>query len=457
MKRILITRLCILIACVFLFPLSTPVVAQAKYKYSYIFRADDLKIGLVDPVNLNAPIEVHTLNVPSDSALIDVIVSPNGQLLALHSITESSTPPRKSRIRLLNVISGEMREVAQGYFLSSWSGIGILEPESDIKWSPDSHYVALAMSQPGPVNLYVYSLADGSLVNLTNDQANHYRFTWSKDSTRIVAGSELCPEAQPCTRKIEVFDAAQKTRETTLDVSYFQDTPGFALCAFRWSPDRHYISFVTGCSSLFSLTKEVYVWDVVQGSVTQVTNFTVEASKRKIDVNYTLGKYDTIWADPQTLVIGAIFSDNPDTASTQTLMFHLPSKTITVLSMAAVEGWTANPVSGELAFRTIPAISSLGGFRSQTSSVQIGAVSGKTLKIAINAASISGVEGCDLAWSPDGAILSYTIRGASCTEDKVQGFGFIDKATGNVRRRMFSAAEQTDIDFFYPRGWVVAK
>ena len=446
---------CLWVAITFIAP-SGNATASGKYKYAFLSVNDNkqAELGIIDASSPQAPAEMRPLETPPQSIISYALGSPNGEWIAFFIFSYKA---HLDTVRLLNLTSGETRDIATGSFPYSWELRGFSGPDQDIVWSPDSRHLALNMVQSGNLDVFIYSLADSRLIDLTStEQSSHFRVAWSQNSKQIATVSEYCPNPNKCVHKLEAFDIATKAQTSSVDISdrsIGSGALGTVACNFNWSPDGRYVSFVSACNTLVTRPEEVYLWDMAQSNISQVTNFTVEYSKDKA-TQYIFSDYAMFWYDAGTLLIGASFSNDPSTVHTQTVMYQLPSKSIIEISSGTADEWIEEPVSKTLAFRNIPI--RLVGNGAQNSSLQTGSIQGNTLqsKTSLNAG--AAFQHCNLAWSPDSFFLAYSLRPNSCV-DKPERIGFLERTTGKAIEHVLSPTEQPGSDGVLPIGWVETK
>lgn len=151
--------------------------------------------------------------------------------------------------------------------------------------------------------------------------------------------------------------------------------------------------------------------------------------------------FETFWYDDDALIIG-VTHRRTGADFNQTIIYHPSDGTSAVLSDFMTRAWARNPVTGLLAFRAF----TTSGFEPVNASIKLATYQNDTLTVDTTLPS-----GCDLAWSPDGATLAYTLRGAGrndCTQP-VTALAFYDVAAGTT--------QQVDVSGYQtmiPVGWV---
>jgi hypothetical protein len=90
MKSVVVFLLSILLALGFSLPSPVPAAAYAGYQYAFAFRSDEVKIGVIDPTNPDAPFQLRTLSSSSGMTVSTSLpLSPSGQWLAIQMISYS--------------------------------------------------------------------------------------------------------------------------------------------------------------------------------------------------------------------------------------------------------------------------------------------------------------------------------------------------------------------------------
>ncbi|MBC8099988.1 MAG: hypothetical protein H7Y11_11145 [Armatimonadetes bacterium] len=79
---------------------------------------------------------------------------------------------------------------------------------------------------------------------------------------------------------------------------------------------------------------------------------------------------------------------------------------------------------------------------------------GNALTAASFAPAITAPSGCNLAWSPDGATLAYTVHPDNNCDASVEKIVFVDAATGAITEHVVPIS--TAGTRVLPVGWVVA-
>ena len=453
-------RLCVILGCI-TFGLSS-VTAQITYVYTYIAVTPNgqTKFVAVDPHSASSAGKQQDMQVPAGwlPPAYPASVSPDGKwtLLAFEA-----NDLRSLWVRLINVGSGETRDILQGFLASRPTGFG--GSLQNVAWSPDGQYVALNMSQTASgadLEVFIYSLGDYKLTNLTNDDKEQFHIAWSSDSSHIVTLSEDCrSQTEPSTcrsRTLDTFSLSTQTPETSLDLvksGFGPATQGAIACELEWSPSGRLVAFVSGCDDFVTeVPKEVYLWDIKQGGITPVTHFTTDLQKN--GAVFLRGTYHLAWLDANNLLIGAHYQGIPDVTNAQSVTYSVGTGAVTTLSQETVEEWAINPISKEIATRSVPPISIITGEEKITGTIGISAYNiAPTGTLSNLSAGTQSVLGCNLSWTPDGGILAYTTTPSGRCDDLTQAIIFVDATTKTSQQHTPAFEQGTTI---IPIGWMVA-
>lgn len=436
------------LACFCLLPLlllsgnlaGAPVYAQPAQSFHYAYVQQEAPGGyilrLINPADPSPTAVDMPLSLPPGNTIAEASASPNGEWIDM-IVGEQGT----FYIYLMNMLTGETRKVIP---------ISII---GKVIWSPDSRYLAFNATDaqtPSPsLASYIYTIgtsietSDLTYVTGGSKDIAPYDLIWSHDGSQLAVASRHCLQ-NSCQGLIQIFDIPAGTLHTSTDFNTFGDI----MCGFTWSPDGRYLTFIFSCGSGIGMSlspyiSDVFTWDTKVHHIARVTTFTqIVSSSENIDPLITFaGGYDLIWYDSQHLLISLSsgrFRDaigfDYNTLQLRTTIYH-PDGSSKKLSDYLFGSWVLNPVFQELALiektlvHYIPSDSNMQLLKPQDATVQIATFDGASLHI-----SHTGPAGCDLSWSPDGAILAYTNRGIpfDTCGDLVQGFIFIDRVTGQI-------------------------
>jgi WD40-like Beta Propeller Repeat len=218
----------------------SPVQAQQAYHYAYFKVSqfgESVELNIVNQTGTSVRRQAYPL--PSGLVIstpqLQSLVSPNGEWIASPLFSIDNT---RLVIQIYNPVSGEARQVIEGY---------ITRKGDSVAWSPDSRYLALVVGQgTGSLELFVYSIADGSLTNLTNDDFDQSDVAWWPDSSRIATFMRPCTVNISCVEQLEVYELRSRSRTASIDLSSLPIL-GHSACNPKISPDGQYIAFISNC------------------------------------------------------------------------------------------------------------------------------------------------------------------------------------------------------------------
>lgn len=434
-----------LIVTIGMFDISSFIVAQSTYHYAYaVEERGELTIRVVDPLSPQYPSDLMTTSIPDNMGLIAVYPSPDGQWMAL-----AFSGGYQSLIRLINAVTLATNDITGIAFYSE--SLSQLEEWTVLLWSPDSkRFTFNTFHTNGDVwwtDIFVYTVSNGSLINLTADNALQYDTVWKPDSSQLIAFTDDCTTT--CISTLDVYNIATNTRQNSIDISSITQGggTGAAICNLAWSQDGLYISLMAGCDTTAYGIREIYVINALQGTITPVTSFTSQFTSPD-PFAIAFADYATIWYDAQTLLIGTKFA-NPETQGTLTQLYKFPALTPSILNAEMAQAWTQAPTSQKLAFRSVTV--NLPSLLTQDAVVKIATLDSNSMLTDL----YSGVAGCDLSWSPDGAFLAYTDKGtpfAGC-DFGTQKLIFVD-SNGQPGEHIIYPREATTIERLYAIGWI---
>ncbi len=93
-------------------------------------------------------------------------------------------------------------------------------------WSPDGRRIAFNSDRTGQMNIWLYSLTDGSTRQLTQGPGGDFQPNWSPDGTRIAFFSSRAGNVDIWTVEVETGKLAQLTRTPSIDVNPFFSPDG---------------------------------------------------------------------------------------------------------------------------------------------------------------------------------------------------------------------------------------
>lgn len=209
----------------------------------------DFRIWKLDTASGKAaPVEIARRGVPAgpgvqhltiNNSVREFALSPDGKKLAFTSHGEVFAAPAKDggdAVRLTRTPAAE----------------------SQLAWAPDSKRLVYVSARHGAYQLYLYD------------------FATSKESQLTTAGPDGAPRFSPDGkliafvrdgRELRVFDVAGK-QERAIASGYFDKAPLLDADAFAWSPDSHWLAYVTLSSKSF---EDVFVAPSAGGKSEPVT------------------------------------------------------------------------------------------------------------------------------------------------------------------------------------------
>ncbi|MCZ6834943.1 MAG: S9 family peptidase [Planctomycetota bacterium] len=241
-----------------------------------VFGASTLTLAAGEPLSLENMTLLHSVGSPN--------LSPDGLTIALSvSAFDAATQSMKSGIELIDVASGERRDLVQG---------------SSPQWSSDGRRLAYTGSHDGQRGLWVIDVARGDKTFITSiNRTDHFlghrsrkNWSWSPDGKWIAyIGAE--PDVnEDSGSDVQVFTRTlYKTRTGFSDNRNVHvwvastDGQGEATCltpgdydehSLSWSPDSKTIAFSSNRSDEpdHNYRDDIYTIDIASGKVTQVTD-----------------------------------------------------------------------------------------------------------------------------------------------------------------------------------------
>ncbi len=428
--------------------------AQSTYWYGYLRVTNYGSVAelfVVDPMNPEAAPQQRSFSIPNGwilgSPVLPSALSPNGEWFATLLAPPSGGP---GLIQITNLVSGDIRRVIEGHILSHGRSMA---------WSPDGDNLALNITQGNEdLDIFVYSLADGQLSNLTNDNFDQQDITWSSDSSQIMTFTRPCAADTACASQLQVFDVQRRGLVNSVDLS---DIPllGSAACNALLSPDRRYISFISNCgfglAGMGDFPSEIHLWELQTGRLIQVTEFSAEAQSSQ---QLFRAFYNQTWLDNQMLLIGINYQISGGQIHHQLLAYDVADETQNVLS-TAFAGYRINPLFQQLVVWNYALPDNTISLQGQTNLFGFAPLSTLTadsqaLSQDIQRTTISIPAACDIQWSPDGTMLYATITASTegC-QGFVSGVTFINPATQAVQEYDFQSLNDVT-DYIIPIGWI---
>jgi len=104
--------------------------------------------------------------------------------------------------------------------------IATTREDSRGSWSPDGRYIVFNSDRGGQMNVWLYSLADGSTRQLTHGPGGDFQANWSPDGARIAFFSSRAGKVNIWTVDVASGQIAQLTRTRSMDVNPFFSPDG---------------------------------------------------------------------------------------------------------------------------------------------------------------------------------------------------------------------------------------
>ncbi len=444
------------------------VLAQSDhYLPAYLEISDVPTLVITDSANSPSPTSRYPIPVPSEwmsagrTTLNPYTKSELWIARILWAPGEKNT--NVNAIQILNLTTGSGRT----FVLRSFD----TENLPMFLWSLNGRYLAIRASIDTPdLDLYIYSLENESLINLTGDSSRQMDFSWSADGSRLTVFTTACRTSEPlvtCEQAyslLEVYDVQGHIRTHQLDLSAFVAS-GTQACQPAFSQSA--IAFTSYCNSLNSadslLDSDVYVWYPDENVVQQVTTLGEQIDYPK-EGFYSV--YDYVWLSDGTLLVGAdyrIISSNPREG--HQLLSYTPDGAIQVLSETLGAGFSVNPVTNELLLSTRspeflinPEIDNppIQTYQTAVEMLQNG-IDARPLADVASEMTTPSVTTMPLVWSPDGktayALVVETSEDGYSSE--TGEIAFFDAATGTTQ--YFIPPSGADERNIIPLGWVSAE
>jgi len=353
-------------------------------------------------------------------------------------------------IQLVNVATGETREVAEGLV----TGVRFGGLDQSIVWSPNSQYLAYILDslddrhEANDLDAYIYAIADDSQINITHDDLNQYRVAWSSDSTTVVSSAESCPQRDTnCMVTFDTFDAGTGNRLKSFRTSDLRVGSGtIEVCGLDLSPNKRYMSFISPCSGIPETPTDVYIWDTETEAISQITDI---FSSGEIPLYMS---YNVIWSDNDNLLIEGTYQLQAENHN-QILNYNVISNETSILSIDERTIWTVNPNSGDLLVYSSPIVE-------DANQIQIATYSSNgedtliPLSLETSEASFNISLGCQVYWSPDGQTIAYTLSQTGDCGARIEKVTFVDITSGSIQEHDVALDNLEGVIYTLPLGWV---
>jgi hypothetical protein len=417
----------------------------SAYVYAYASEesANEILIHYLDP-ETSSPINYEiSISKPSHQSLIYASPSPDGQWIVFLFGNTS-----QHDLILYNMINDSQKLIAQLSYDYD-SPLDLLYP----KWSPDSQKIAFFGSLLGSTEFYLHSyrVDFDSITSYSLPNEFPSEFAWSPDSRYLSEAVSVC-ETQ-CRAFLHTIDVVVMEYYNSIEMEIVNVPP----CQLRWSPDSQHIAYRLACDFPTAISfSEIFVWNVAENSTTQITQFTNSIYAETLETYAT--SYELLWYDEQTFFLAAGVSQ-PDFATgltfeesfiNQTQVYKLPSASPVVFQNSYLREWAKNPLSNELAYLNESLSLVNGEYQLDSAALEIANYSGESLEVVGTYPA-----GCELAWSADGAYLSYEGIDSSsifavrdCEES--QRFIFVNNASQEMQ-----IFDSSNVAGFVSIGWIL--
>lgn len=450
------------------------------YFYAYIDGSPDLH--LIDPANPDQ-ILTHPIPLRERGAIQAVYPSPDGSKLALIHLIFSD-----SWLSIYDILSGEVTEIRQyPYFMPAFYGAKTLPFHADLNplWSLDSTILAFnlySFSEYGHSNskeTYIYSTTSDSLTLVRRGNAYSLpdtapvKMRFSPDSSTFLLAYQTCHNLL-CSTTTELYSVIG---DGVVLVKSLSDEGRFiafgmsAMCIEGWSPDARYLTLNSDCgSNSEDYFSELFVWDLVEDDIIRIThNTSIETvGGDEVTLVWKRLKYSAQWVSDTVLLISEAWGPLSEMTDggydlkysdfeSSTTLYSLETRSGRVIDGKGRFNWSANPVSGLLAFNEETYMADAAGIATWASrSVEIAAYTGAGF-----VSEFSSVNGCNPTWSPDGRYLQYTVPPSdfflSGCHHWLDGLIFIDTSTHQMTQFSLPESAQNvgpDYGDFFLVGWI---
>lgn len=388
------------------------------YGYGYLHIApygDATEIRVVSPDAPHRLISSHPFPLPEGwifSPRFRSEVSPNGRWIAstLFAVDQS-----RLMIHLLDIETWQSHQLIEGYLTNNGQSL---------VWSPDGRYLAINIRQTEQqdLDLFIYDIRDGNIIDLSNDTADQRDIGWALDSRHVLTFSHPCSPRESCSDHLEIYAVEDAVRMSSIDLIDFPFL-GTSACNPKASPDIRNVSVISNCGIGIPFSSdfpsEIYLWSRDRDRLTQVTNYA------QGQVGF-LAEYQHEWLDNQTLLIGLNYRIGNNPEQLQLASHRLDSGILEVLSSSFGSGFALDKGRQQILLEESLI------FTDQTragETIQVGfdvLSSGSTIETG--ASSTEVFFACESYWSPDGEVVVITTSRRDCNLF-VEGLIFISPST----------------------------
>ncbi|MBX3065877.1 MAG: hypothetical protein KF726_23065 [Anaerolineae bacterium] len=421
----------------------TPAFAQSRYGFAFWRNGEagtKPEIIIIDPAQNNQVIESLPFPSPDGWGLMNIYDSLvlKGDWLAAFLLA-----PDKSHlmVQVWNIRTGETRQLASGQ---------ITMGTHYIEWSPDGNYLAMnIIDSKVDVDLWLYSIADDKLLNLTNDDFNQHDIAWTADSKKVMTFVAPCELNTSCAARLVIIDAATGSLLHSVNLNELPFL-GNDACSPALSPDEQLVIFTSNCGGMggaaYDFSREVYIWELETGTLKRLTNYYSGVVRKLFGAWYN---YE--WIDSHTVLLAADYQISGQFRKHELSILDLETNSRSTLSTDAGYGSLLSPNKARIALNTY--FSDPDEFSATAAQVRLSslAMNGNDISLGNDGESLRFGIICDAQWSPDGTAIAYHwIDQHHCLlrDFKVT---FVDQ-TGSMISEFSGAADPSL--WIMPIGWV---
>jgi hypothetical protein len=429
---------------------------MSRFAYTYQNTPGSIQVGFVDPYTIPLIDEFVSLQLEQPHwSLAQVASSVGNEWIA---IGVRSGPDYT--LRLVHTTTFETRDIASHFIFALLPGT-LAGPQQEFLWSSDGRFLVWNIFQPGSPPQAVtmlYNVQTDTVSTLIDEAAQPSRLSWSNDGRQLAVVMTQCD--QVCSASIDIFDPYQQVRTRS-----FAITPPIigaaalqtGVCHLNWSPDDRYLTFMAVCdTSAYASPKELFLLELETAQLTQLTDFTTSDAAAEPGIP-VFANYTPVWLDDSIILISVIYGI--EETRSETLQYHISTHTQTQISSQFVTDWAFNRSSASLAYQSLDASVNINTYETRrremlpvdlTSIEQTEHASASVYQPTVRGDLPAG---CDLRWSPDGALLAYSVPRAGACGSPVTGFVFVREEDGTTFTYTpdFSTSEPF---IMLPIGWV---